>query len=105
MDDISKLLSHNLRSLRKQRGLSQELVSERAGMSLGGVQAIEGGNRWPERETVARLAIALGVSEARLFQNILARPKLTVPEAIEALAAHHGFEAKWKKPRKPEMAK
>src|SRR5215468_11074545 len=54
-----------LRAYRAARGLSQEELAERAGLSVEAISALERGlTRWPYRDTVARLAIALELAPA-----------------------------------------
>jgi predicted ATPase/DNA-binding XRE family transcriptional regulator len=54
-----------LRQFRLASGLSQEALAERARMSADGIGALERGvRRSPQRQTVALLAAALGLSEA-----------------------------------------
>ena len=53
-----------LRKLRLETGHSQETLAERAGLSARGISDLERGvNRSPQRETVLRLAEALGLAE------------------------------------------
>ena len=68
-----------LRQHRLAAGLWQEALAERARMSTAGISALERGlRRWPQRETVALLADALGLNaEQRLaFEAAAARPKV-----------------------------
>ena len=56
-----------LRQLRRQHGLSQEMLADRAGVSLGTVARLERQSRPPCRcRTVARLAAALGENPAAI---------------------------------------
>ncbi len=67
-----------LRRHRLAAGLWQEALAERARMSTDGISALERGTRrWPQRETVALLADALGLSaeQRRAFEAAAARPK------------------------------
>jgi predicted ATPase/transcriptional regulator with XRE-family HTH domain/Tfp pilus assembly protein PilF len=61
-----------LRHYRGERGLSQEEVAERAGLSAQAISALERGvTQWPYRDTVDRLARALGLAPAE--QQVLAQ--------------------------------
>ena len=58
---------HRLRRLRRQRGLSQEQLADRAGMSPATVARLERQPSAPCRSrTLGRLATALGEDPARL---------------------------------------
>lgn len=69
-DSIRAILSKNLLALRTERGLSQVELAQRAGFQYASYNRWENGKSWPEPETIAALAGALGVSEGRLFQEI-----------------------------------
>lgn len=63
-----KILSSNLRRLRKERGWTQEQLAERAGLTYRHFQQIEGVDRpGLQVATVERLAKALNVEMADLF--------------------------------------
>jgi transcriptional regulator with XRE-family HTH domain len=51
-----------LRAHRLDRGLTQEALAERAGLSVRGVQNVEASVTWPQRETARRLAVALALT-------------------------------------------
>jgi transcriptional regulator with XRE-family HTH domain len=55
-----------LRELRKQRGLTLEMVGVLAGLDQSSVSKLERGLLRPSPETTVRLARALGISVARL---------------------------------------
>jgi transcriptional regulator with XRE-family HTH domain len=68
-----------LRRLRRQRGLSQERLASRAGISLSAVARLERQSRASCRcRTLARLARALGEDPAALIASQL--PKDATPE-------------------------
>lgn len=85
MAKIEEVLAANIKSLRKARGLTQEKLSERAGMSLTGLQGIEYCLRWPSPDTVRKITSALGVPEGALFQDLSAMPKPSAQEALEVI--------------------
>ena len=66
MEDLSSApFGAMLRQFRLASGLSQEALAERARMSAAGIGALERGiRRAPQRQTVALLAGALGLSDA-----------------------------------------
>ena len=54
-------------SLRKQRGISQEDLAFRSGISRSYMGVIERGEKSPSVDTIARVARGLGMSLAELF--------------------------------------
>ena len=64
-----QLLGRTIRRLRKQRGLSQELLSERASMHLNHVSSIERGERNPGVLSLLKIARALDVPITALFDE------------------------------------
>jgi transcriptional regulator with XRE-family HTH domain len=56
-----------IRFLRGKRGLTQEQLAERAGISVDFLSLIERGRNSPSFENLEELASALGVSVAQLF--------------------------------------
>jgi transcriptional regulator with XRE-family HTH domain len=68
--DIRKKFGKRLRTLREERGWSQEEFADRAGLHRTYVSAVERGVRNPTLSVLERLAKALGVSMAELVQTI-----------------------------------
>jgi predicted ATPase/Tfp pilus assembly protein PilF/DNA-binding XRE family transcriptional regulator len=53
-----------LRAYRAQRGFSQDDLADRTGLSVAAISALERGlTRWPYRDTIARLAMAMELSD------------------------------------------
>lgn len=69
MKKIAEVLSGNLKRLRKDRGLTQEQLAERAELSLASIQHVELGLRWVSEDSVAALARALQVPQSALFED------------------------------------
>jgi transcriptional regulator with XRE-family HTH domain len=67
MTDLRSQFGERLRSLRKQRGLTQESLAEALGVSVDLVSMIERGLRAPSFDTLERLADALSVRVSALF--------------------------------------
>lgn len=57
-------------SLRRKQGLTQEQVSERTGLAVDSIGAIEQGRRWARLTTLHVLAKALGVRIDELFRGL-----------------------------------
>ncbi|MDR2478910.1 MAG: helix-turn-helix domain-containing protein [Treponema sp.] len=72
--DLRQILSKNLKRLRSQRSLSQEELAEKAEISIPFLSNIERSNKWPYPDTLVRLARALDVEVAALFQDDAPQP-------------------------------
>lgn len=59
-----------LADIRKQRGLTQEGLAEKAGITSLSLSFIEQGRRWPRIATTVRIAKCLDVPVAKLFEKI-----------------------------------
>lgn len=64
---IHRLLARNIRRIRKQRGMTQEILAETAGVNQTHVGNIENARNSPSVEIINRLALALGVPVVALF--------------------------------------
>lgn len=65
--EIRQRLAKNLRSLRLQKGWSQEAFADEAGIHRTYVSDLERGERNPTITVVNKLATALGVTPGRLL--------------------------------------
>ena len=59
----------NLANLRKQKGMTQEAVSERAGIRRASYANIEQGRRSPSVDTAKRIASVLEFDWTKFFEN------------------------------------
>jgi transcriptional regulator with XRE-family HTH domain len=66
----SQRLTALIRTLRKERGLSQETLAERAGLHRNSISLIERGESQPTVDTLFRLANGLGISAVELVERI-----------------------------------
>jgi transcriptional regulator with XRE-family HTH domain len=77
-----------LRYHRMNAGLTQEVLAERAGLSLRGLSDLERGvRRAPYRDTVLRLAEALGLADAEIVVLLTKRRRggaTRIPPALSA---------------------
>jgi HTH-type transcriptional regulator, cell division transcriptional repressor len=64
------VVQRRIRELRRERGLTQAQLCERAGISVDAVTRIEGGKRTPTLDTVEQLAAALGVAPTAFFEGV-----------------------------------
>lgn len=61
------IIVERLKALRIEQGMSLNQLSELAGISHVGIMKIEAGERSPQLRTVLKMAAALKVDAARLF--------------------------------------
>lgn len=67
--DPVKAFGDRVRTLREQRGLSQEALAAKAGIHRTYMGGVERGERNPCLRNILRLADALGVDPATLFER------------------------------------
>lgn len=68
-EENQRILGSAIRALRKQRGLSQEKLAELADVHRNFVGLIERGERNVGIQAIVRLAFALDVSPAQVFER------------------------------------
>ncbi|TFE25527.1 helix-turn-helix domain-containing protein [Cohnella luojiensis] len=68
--DILKLVGQRIRSLRKERGMSQELLGEKGGFHYSYIGQIERGEKNISLLNLAKIAAALEVSLSQLFTYV-----------------------------------
>ena len=66
--DMRKLVGRNAARIRKERGLTQEQLAERSGLSQQYLSGLERGQRNPTIVTLYELAEALSVSHVELVR-------------------------------------
>lgn len=66
--DMRKLVGTNFARIRREKGLTQEQIEERSGLSQQYLSGLERGLRNPTIVTIYELAQALGVSHLDLLQ-------------------------------------
>jgi len=66
---IAKILAGNIKRLRKDAAISQELLAEKIGASWPTITAWENENRWPGLEHIAALSKFFKVTESALFAD------------------------------------
>jgi transcriptional regulator with XRE-family HTH domain len=64
--DMRKLVGANTARIRREKGLTQEALAERSGLSQQYISGLENGLRNPTIVTLYELATALGVSHVDL---------------------------------------
>ena len=69
MDKIQACLANNMKRYRKQMGLSQEKLAEKAGASANYIAMIEAGRYFPSLPMLNRVAAALNIDSLDLFDK------------------------------------
>jgi len=67
MINIKEILAENIKEKRRKRGLTQEKLAEKAGMSLQYLAMLELAHKFPSGEMLERLATALGIETYELL--------------------------------------
>jgi non-specific serine/threonine protein kinase len=75
-----------LREHRLAAGLTQEALAERAGLGVRSIQGLERGAHRPLRDTLDRLAVALGLREAERTRFLVAVPPSRRPRRASTAA-------------------
>jgi transcriptional regulator with XRE-family HTH domain len=79
---LKVLLSRNIKRLRESAGFSQEMLAEKAGISLAFLGAIERGEKWLRSSTLAGIAHGLDVNA-----YVLLKPENTASLEITEITA------------------
>ena len=64
-------LSERVKELRKQKGISQEVLADESGLSLRTIQRIENNESVPRGDTLNRLALALNTTSDKIIDSIV----------------------------------
>lgn len=73
--DMRRLVGQNARQIRLARGLTQEQLSERSGLTQQYISGLEQGRRNPTVVTLFELAQALGTTPAELITPLPGSPR------------------------------
>jgi DNA-binding XRE family transcriptional regulator len=63
-------LSKRIKDLRLARGISQEELAHRSGLSRTGMGFLETGKRWPRLDTLVRVAEGLNITVDELLKGV-----------------------------------
>ena len=69
MNILSNNIGNNLARLRKQKGLNQDALSKRTGLSRSYISLIETGKKIPSVSSLSKIADSLGVRAGEIFEN------------------------------------
>ena len=70
MTDTIKIIGERIRAYRRQAGMSQEALAEKAGLHATYIGQLERGEKNATIETVEKVASALGLPMEKLFVNL-----------------------------------
>lgn len=88
-------IGKRIKERRKELGLTQENLSEKADLSVSYMGAIERGEKLPSMESFIRIANALDESADRLLSGVLKiEPRIVSSEIYEELSTLPLFEQK-----------
>jgi transcriptional regulator with XRE-family HTH domain len=65
----AQIFGERIRTLRTERGLTQERLAGKADLTTGFVNNVENGNKTPSLTTILKLARALEVDASELLSN------------------------------------
>ena len=63
-------LAHRIKELRLERGISQEELAHRSGLSRTGMGFLETGKRWPRLDTLMSVADGLNITVDELLKGV-----------------------------------
>jgi transcriptional regulator with XRE-family HTH domain len=92
-DKLLASLGAAIRAWRKKAGLTMSQLGELAGVDPGFLAYIETGKKAPSLGTVAKIARALNVSLARLFQDVSQEPDADYRLHQQVKTLFHGRNA------------
>ncbi len=65
-----RALANRIKELRDRKGISQEELAHRAGLSRTGMGFLETGKRWPRLDTLMKVADGLNITLDELFKGL-----------------------------------
>lgn len=65
-----RALANRIRELRDRKGISQEELAHRAGLSRTGMGFLETGKRWPRLDTLMKVADGLNITLDELLKGL-----------------------------------
>jgi transcriptional regulator with XRE-family HTH domain len=77
--EISDLVSLNLKTIRKKRGVTQRFIAESAGVNVQTIRDIEAGRRGTSLELLGKIAHSLNVKASDMLESSEPAPVLQLP--------------------------
>ena len=65
-----RALANRIKEVRDQKGISQEELAHRAGLSRTGMGFLETGKRWPRFDTLMKVADGLNITLDELLKGL-----------------------------------
>jgi transcriptional regulator with XRE-family HTH domain len=65
-----RALANRIKELRDRKGISQEELAHRAGLSRTGMGFLETGKRWPRLDTLMKVADGLNITLDELLKGL-----------------------------------
>jgi transcriptional regulator with XRE-family HTH domain len=85
--DTGRSFGRHVRSLRRARGMTQEVLAERCGLSADTIRRLEHGSFSPSLDTLRKLVGGLEISLTTLFEGYDLGERNEARELIDLLAA------------------
>ena len=82
----NRQFGRHVRSLRRVRGLTQEVLAERSGLSADTIRRLEHGSFSPSLETLRKLCIGLDLMVSTLFESFELGARNESRELVDLLA-------------------
>ena len=86
MCDEGRKFGRHVRSLRRARGLTQEVLAERSGLSADTIRRLEHGSFSPSLETLRKLCVGLDLQLSTLFEAFELGARNESRELVDLLA-------------------
>ncbi len=83
---VGRNFGRHLRSLRKARGMTQEVLANRSGLSADTIRRREHGNFSPSLETLRKLSVGLDLVLSTLFESFELGTRDENRELVDLLA-------------------
>ena len=80
--ELKKLLGENIRRIRKSRGLTQDIFSEKIGIEPSSLSNIENGKSLPSTQTIINIQQQFSVTPNEIFEIDYLRNNKYLDEAI-----------------------
>lgn len=70
MSDLKHRVGEQIRNIRKRRGMTQEALADRSGLSFSYISDVERGTRNISLDSLGRIVEALGTTPAQIFADM-----------------------------------
>ena len=80
MDNTIKNLGKRIKQIRNKKGLTQEALSGRSGLTKSYISLLEAGKKIPAISTLSGIAVALGMTIGDFFESEDGGPGVNCPE-------------------------